>query len=101
MPEGIRVECVEYVAGIRNIASIGMMQLVQEAKFEPPIIVGAKDKLEELRLSSEFRPRPGRQIVEIPIPSPHDSTGMDDSIEPVPFCVSLSARGNCHRRMFS
>lgn len=35
MPEGIRVECVEYVAGIRNIASIGMMQLVQEAKFEP------------------------------------------------------------------
>lgn len=89
----IRVECVEYVAGIRDIASIAR----DDAAGKKRNSSRAHNRWGELEtsffvLSSQFRPRRlvlGRQIVEtIPILLllfVHDSR---ESMEPVPFCVS-------------
>lgn len=109
MPAGIhiRVECVEYVAGIRDIASIAR----DDAAGKKRNSSRAHNRWGELEtsffvLSSQFRPRRpvlGRQIVEtISIPPPPlrtrfariDGTG---SI----LRVSLSSVEIGHRRMFS
>lgn len=103
----IRVECVEYVAGIRDIASIARDDAAGKKRNSSRV----HNRWGELEtsffvLSSQFRPRRpvlGRQIVEtISIPPPPlrtrfariDGTG---SI----LRVSLSSVEIGHRRMFS
>lgn len=104
----IRVECVEYVAGIRDIASIAR----DDAAGKKRNSSRAHNRWGELEtsffvLSSQFRPRRlvlGRQIVEtIPIPSPPPPSSRFAGIDGTGSIlrVSLSSVEIGHRRMFS